>query len=540
MDLHFFNQLILAFLLLVPIVLIARTVVAGTRYSPILIIVVFGLIMGALMVCSQVATEGLPEFPVVLLLSQVTIVALIASFFVGGQELRKILVKKHLDIEELVSPSQEEVVLGTKRTQLFFIIRSVFILTGVFSFYKLAAGHGEGDVLGKSYILLAYLGLVFSIILVDSKASIKNKPAYIRKGVVEFLMLLLIMLVSLYCSQRIKPLIGLPQIFFAMIIASGLGFILARWQFGPTIRALLFAGIPVVLAANFLVGGSRLIQAFSLHEMKAVMSYGFFGQVFWMFGGIALLAFMQNHVRNLAPGMAGSLSHSGLTGACTAGDLGQEAAARAPIMINVPFIGHLFVFSILAHSAKMQKFAFPLIALVLVTGLVLTALSLRGLKRSAGEEAGEVKSLMLFSFGWQLVAVFGSFLLLGLSGMSINNAAMATSSALSHFGLFAATQGGMFGENASVMIPFIFAMPFLVHPVVFGMFGRAMTNDGIMPRKTAVVLAILGLAGVVFSLLLQMHSTIPNIDDHNDHKENSGSGVAEHAPFGYTDTLSDR
>jgi hypothetical protein len=141
-----------------------------------------------------------------------------------------------------------------------------------------------------------------------------------------------------------------------MIIASGLGFILARWQFGPTIRALLFAGIPVVLAANFLVGGSRLIQAFSLHEMKAVMSYGFFGQLFWMFGGIALLAFMQNHVRNLAPGMAGSLSHSGLTGACTAGDLGQEAAARAPIMINVPFIGHLFVFSILAHSEHFLEY----------------------------------------------------------------------------------------------------------------------------------------------------------------------------------------
>jgi hypothetical protein len=501
-----FNQLILALLLLIPIVLIARTVVAGTRYSPILIIVVFGLSLGALMVGSQVATEGLPEFPVVLLLSQVTIVALIASFFVGGQELRKIIAKRHLDIEELVSPSQEEVILGTKRTQLFFIVRSVFILVGVYSFYKLATGHESGDVLGKSYILLAYLGMVFSVILIDSKASIKNKPAYIRKGLAEFLLLLVIMLASLYFSQQIKPLIGLPQIFFAMILASGLGFVFARWQFGPTIRALLFAGIPVVLAANFLVGGSRLIQAFSLHEMKAVMCYGFFGQLFWMFGGIALLSFMHNHVRNLAPGMAGSLSHSGLTGACTAGDLGQEAAARAPIMINVPFIGHIFVFSILAHSAKMQQFAFPLIVLVLTIGLVLTVLALRGLKKAGGDEAGEVKSLMLFSLGWQLVAVFGSFLLLGLAGMGINNAAMATSSALSHFGLFAATQGGMFGENAAVMIPFIFAMPFLVHPVVFGMFGKAMTNDGIMPQKTSVALAILGLAGVGFSMLLQILS----------------------------------
>lgn len=51
------------------------------------------------------------------------------------------------------------------------------------------------------------------------------------------------------------------------------------------------------------------------------MGYGFFGQLLWMFGWILLLiAFGKaNHVRTLAPGMVGSLSHSGLTGACTAG-----------------------------------------------------------------------------------------------------------------------------------------------------------------------------------------------------------------------------
>ncbi len=505
MESQLLNQLLLAFLILVPIVLIARTTVAGTRYSPILIIVIFGLLMGSLMVKSRIATEGMPEFPIIILLSQVTIVALIASFFVGGQELYKIIVKRHLDIEELVSPSQEETVLGTKRTQLFFIIRSVFILLGVFSCYKLAIGYAPDDALGTFYILLAYLGLVFSIILIDSKATIKNKSVYIRKGIVEMIALLVIMLASYHCARAIKPLIGLPQIFFAMLISSGLGFLFARWQFGPTLRALLFAGIPVVLAANFLVGGSRLIQAFSLKEMQAVMSYGFFGQLFWMFGGITLLAYMQNHVRNLAPGMAGSLSHSGLTGACTAGDLGQEAAARAPIMINVPFIGHIFVFSILAHSAAIGQFAFIPITVIALLGVVLTVRSLRGLKQAAGEEAKEVKSLMLFSLGWQLCAVFGSFLLLGLCGMSINNAAMATSSALSHFGLFAATQGGMFGADASVMIPFIFAMPFLVHPLVFGIFGKAMTNDGVMPRKAAVVLAAIGLLGVIFSALMQVN-----------------------------------
>ena len=502
MEMTLLNHLVLALLILIPIVLIARTVVAGTRYSPILIIVVFGLIMGALMVGSEVASKGLPEFPIIQMISQVTIVALIASFFVGGQELNRIIIKRHLEIEELVSPSQEEVVLGTKRTQFFFIVRAFFILAGVHSFYKIAVGVPGDDPIGKFYILLAYIGLVFSVILIDSRASVADKPLYIRKGIMEFFALLLILLGAFYCARLVKPVIGLPQIFFAMILSSAIGFALPKWRFGPTIRALLFAGIPVVLAANFLVGGSRLIEAFSISEMKAVIAYGFFGQMFWMFGGIVLLALMKNHVRNLAPGMAGSLSHAGLTGACTAGDLGIEAAARAPIMINVPFLGHIFVFSILAHSARMERFAFIPIALILLIGLVLTFFALKGLKKANGEETGEVKSLMLFSLGWQLVAVFGSFFMLGISGMSINNAAMATSSALSHFGLFAATQGGMFGVEAATMIPFIFAMPFLVHPLVFGMFGKSMTNDGIMPLKSATVFAVIGLVGLAISLFL--------------------------------------
>lgn len=375
-------------------------------------------------------------------------------------------------------------------------------MAGVHSFYTIAVGIPSGDPIGKFYILLAYIGLVFSVIMIDSRASITDKPLYIGKGILEFFALLIVLLGALYCARLIKPVIGLPQIFFAMIISSTIGFALPKWRFGPTIRSLLFAGIPVVLAANFLVGGSRLIEAFSIREMKAVIAYGFFGQMFWMFGGIVLLSLMKNHVRNLAPGMAGSLSHAGLTGACTAGDLGPEAAARAPIMINVPFLGHVFVFSILAHSAKMEKFAFLPITIILVIGLVLTFFALKGLKKVDGEETGEIKSLMFFSLGWQLVAVFGSFFMLGISGMSINNAAMATSSALSHFGLFAATQGGMFGSEAATMIPFIFAMPFLVHPLVFGMFGKSMTNNGAMPIKVSSVFAVTGLVGVVVSLFL--------------------------------------
>jgi hypothetical protein len=182
--------------------------------------------------------------------------------------------------------------------------------------------------------------------------------------------------------------------------------------------------------------------------------------------------------------------------------MGPEAAARAPIMINVPFIGHVFVFSILAHSASMGRFAFLPITLIAAAGIALTVLALRTLRNSGQRESAEVRGLMLFSLGWQLVAVFGSFLLLGLSGMSINNAAMATSSALSHFGLFAATQGEMFGSEAARMIPFIFAMPFLVHPLVFGIFGKGMTNNGVMPRRMACVLAVLGVLGIAASLIL--------------------------------------
>lgn len=108
---------------------------------------------------------------------------------------------------------------------------------------------------------------------------------------------------------------------------------------------------------------------------------------------------------------------------------------------------------------------------------------------------------MLFSFGFQIVAVFGSFLMLALSGMGINDAAMATSAAISHFGLFAAVQGGMFGAEAALMIPVIFAMPFLIHPFVFGLFGKAVSNEGRMPAKVVLVLAAIGTLGVLYALL---------------------------------------
>lgn len=497
------NHFFLTMVMLITMVLVARTVVAGTRYSSILIIVVFGLLMGFIMVKSEVATPGLSEFPMIVLASKTTIVALVASFFVGGQEIKKLLFKEEFNIDETMKPSDEEMVLGTNSTQFFFLLRAFLLLIGVETVYRQLAGTSIKDSLGGSYLLLAYLSIVLSIVFIDKRAKIKSKQNYIRKGLVEFVVILAVLLVSMYIAQLIKPFIALPQIFFAMLISASLGMIFSDWKFGPTINSLLFAGIPIVLAGNFLVGGSRIGEAFKISGVANVMVYGFMGQIFWMFAGMAILIFLgkSNHVRNIAPGMAGALSHSGLTGACTGGDLGEKAASRAPIMINIPFFGHIFVFSILAASAKRGSIIVEWVVPIVVVGVVLTLMSIRTLRNSNGDDVKEVKGLMQFSFGWQIIAVFASFTLLNLAGMPLEHVSIAVSSALSHFGLFAAVQGGMFGEVASALIAFIFAMPFLVHPLVFGIFGNAVENDGKMATKVILSLSVIGFVGVVYSLM---------------------------------------
>lgn len=502
-SLQMLNHFWLTLFLLIPMVLISRTVVAGTRFSPILIIVIFGLALGYILEASGVAGKGLVEFPFVNFIAKTTIIALIVSFFVGGQEIRKILSGKSLDGEDLIIPSKEEAVLGTTSTQLVFILRSFFLLLGIEALARLILGL-ETCGLSKYYPLMAYIGVVCSVILIDNKATISNKHQYIRKGVFEILVIVGVLLISFHIASLVRPFIGLPQIFFAMLLSAGVGAIFYDYKFGPTIRALLFAGIPVVLAANFMVGGSRIAEAFSIEGMNSVLAYGFFGQLLWMFGGITLLMLFANtaNVRNLAPGMAGALSHSGLTGACTAGDLGKTAASRAPIMINIPFAAHIFVFSVLAISASREQLMLgPSLAIVLV-GIVLTVLSLRNMRGANGNDSKEVKALMQFSMGWQLTAVFGGLTLLSLSAMPMDYSAMAKSSAISHFGLFAAVQEGMFGAEASALIPFIFSMPFLVHPFVFFMFGKAMEKNGEMPKKPVFALALIGLIGVAISLFI--------------------------------------
>lgn len=501
---HLFNQFWLTLFFVIPMVLVARAVVAGTRYSAILIIVIFGLLMGFLLVATGVSQPGLADFPMLGMMAQSTIIALAASFFVGGQELRRIFGKTKVPADESVLYATEQIFFGTGRTQVIFIARAFFMLLGIEALTKTLLGAVPAHSLGHYYPLIAYMGLIIAVILIDHKATIVNKRIYLRNGLLEMSVIILVLIAGQLIANWIRPTIALPQIFFVMLIAAGLGALLYRWNHGPAVRCLLFAGIPVVLSANFVIGGSRIGEAFSLSGMDSVLAYGFFGQIFWMFGGLALLIYFGKTAatRNLGPGMAGSLSHAGLTGACTAGDFGETAARRAPIMINIPFFGHIFVFSILAISIERGSlWLAPSVAIALI-GLALTVFSLRHLNKAGGEDRLEIKALMQFSFGWQLCAVFGGLLMLAFSGMSMEHALMSTSSSLSHFGLFAAIQGGMAGEEAAALIAFVFAMPFLVHPLVFFMFGRAMENNGEMPKLPVMILAGIGLAGVLGALLL--------------------------------------
>ena len=248
-----FNHYFLAMVVLITMVLISRTIVAGTKYSSILVIVIFGLTMGALLVKSGMAAPGLSEFPAIVLVSQTTIIALIATFFVGGQEIKRILSKQEIDYEIFMTPSKEEVVLGTSSTQLFFIIRAFFILVGIETAHVLLSGRTFNFALGGSYLLFTYVSLMLAVIFIDSRAKLVAKQVYIRKGAVEILAIILVLKISLHLAAWIEPWIALPQIFFAMIISSALGMALPKWKLGPTLTSLLFAGIPFVLAGSFLV-----------------------------------------------------------------------------------------------------------------------------------------------------------------------------------------------------------------------------------------------------------------------------------------------
>lgn len=500
-SLQLLNHFLLTLLILIPMILIARTVVAGTRYSPILIIVIFGLLMGFLLVVSDLAEPGLKAFPVLELVSQTTNIALIVTFFVGGQEIRKIFGNKSLETKELLIHNEDETVLGTTRTQLFLIIRSFLLLIGIEALTRLILGL-DGGALSSYYPIMAYLGLIGAIILIDNRATIREKPLYIRKGILEILVIIGVLIISFHLAELISELISLPSIFFAMIISTLFGVIFYNYVFGPTIKALLFSGIPAVLAGTFTVGGSRIIEVLELDGAGSVLGYGFFGQIFWMFGGMALLIYIGRTVavRNLAPGMAGALSHTGLTGACTAGDLGKQAANRAPMLVNIPFAMHAFVFGILGISMDRGSLLMTPSLIMLAIGVVLLIIGLKNIRKPYTNDRAEMSSLLQFGFGWQIIAIFGGLILLSLGSMPIDFSVMAKASAISHFGLFAGVQEGMFGAEAAGLITFTFSMTFIVHPFVFFLFGKAMENDEKMPKLPVLILAIIGALGILASV----------------------------------------
>ncbi len=72
-------------------------------------------------------------------------------------------------------------------------------------------------------------------------------------------------------SWQAQPVAAFPPILFAMLMSVALGWLVPRWRHGPALRALLFAGIPVVLAADFVVGGSLLLEAVGLQGMTPIL-----------------------------------------------------------------------------------------------------------------------------------------------------------------------------------------------------------------------------------------------------------------------------
>ncbi|MDX9690959.1 MAG: hypothetical protein RBT45_00790, partial [Acholeplasmataceae bacterium] len=223
-----FTHLLLTLAMLLVVVLIARSVVAGSKYSPILIIVVFGLTLGMVLEVSGLAEPGLVEFPIVGLTGETTIIALIATFFTGGQKLRNTFWRPKKPKEDDVILNEEEVILGTKGTQLVFLTRSFFILIGIISVYRII--FPTGGALDKFYPLLAFFGIAVSIILIDSKAKIDNKRHYLSRGLIEIIVIVLVLVIGRLISGAIEPVIALPQIFFAMLLSSGAGMVYSDWR----------------------------------------------------------------------------------------------------------------------------------------------------------------------------------------------------------------------------------------------------------------------------------------------------------------------
>ena len=51
------------------------------------------------------------------------------------------------------------------------------------------------------------------------------------------------------------------------------------------------------------------------------------------------------------------------------------------------------------------------------------------------------------------------------------------------------------------LAPIMINVPFLIHPVVFGIFGHAKEKNGVMLKKAISILAIIGIVGVLATLI---------------------------------------
>jgi hypothetical protein len=193
-DLGILNHFWMTLIILLPIVLISRAVVAGSKYSPILIIVIFGLSLGLIFDITNISTPGLTNFPMLGFTSGVTVTALIVTFFVGGQTLRNTFFKPKLPKEEDVIFNTNEVILGTNGTQLILIVRAYFILVGIEALKRIVLNDNSGSI-ASFYPLIAFFGIAGAFILIDSKAKIVSKQAYMGRGIIELLGILLILVV---------------------------------------------------------------------------------------------------------------------------------------------------------------------------------------------------------------------------------------------------------------------------------------------------------------------------------------------------------
>jgi len=288
------NLFFLQTVLLISMVLVARTVVAGARLPSIFIVVVFGIILGFVMVKNKVATSGLEEFPITVFTSKTITIALTAFFFMGGQKLKKLFFNAGFHIKNIATLSNEEVVLETNSTQFFLLLKVFLLLIGIRSVYKLLTDFFKNNSFKESYLLLIYLSIVLFIISFNKESRVKNT----RKALIEIVAILGVLLLSMHVVNFIKPIIAIPQIFFVILISTSLGIIFSNWKFGPTVNSLLFSGIPIVLAGNFMIIGSRVGNSFKIGN---ITTYGFMSLIFFMFSGMAILMFLNkvNHVRKM-------------------------------------------------------------------------------------------------------------------------------------------------------------------------------------------------------------------------------------------------